>query len=588
LSLYSEELARVKELLRSNPRGMTITEMSREIKINRNSVAKYLDVLLISGQVEMKQLGPAKLFYLSQRVPMSAMLNITSDYIALVNERLVVTQMNDNLLNLAGLEREDVIGKLVTEIRHPFLKETDLFERIHKAMDGDYSTFELHYTDDGTDRYFNIKLFPATFEDGNKGVTLSMEDISERKLTEIALRERVKELDCLYKLSQLVADAGLDEKKLFNGVVSCIPPAWQFPDFTSARMVVHDRTYESPGFQEYDHKQEVKILVGDEKVGVLEVFVSEDAPIGPRGPFLPEESYLIEAVARRLGSAIERIEAERRLKESQEKYSAVVENTNEGTIIVQDGKIQFANKASLKLVGYTPEELFGSDFIQYVAAEDRELARKRYLDRMKGLDVPRLYEVNLIRKDGGKIRIEANANLFYYNDKPADIVFIRDITERLKYRERLEALHSHAINLALTSDVDEIAETTLDAIEMIFKVEDIEFIVARDRVLELIERRGPGTSVRKVVPFNETGIITKAARTGRSILLQDVREDPDYFQARSKTLSELTVPVKINDHVQAVINLESPNVGAFTLEDQKLLEIFAGHIASAMRRMDSP
>jgi predicted DNA-binding transcriptional regulator len=105
LSLYSEELARVKELLRSNPRGMTITEMSREIKINRNSVAKYLDVLLISGQVEMKQLDPAKLFYLSQRNPMSVMLNITSDCIALVNERLVVTQMNDNLLNLAGLER---------------------------------------------------------------------------------------------------------------------------------------------------------------------------------------------------------------------------------------------------------------------------------------------------------------------------------------------------------------------------------------------------------------------------------------------------------------------------------------------------
>ncbi len=588
MSLYSKELVRVKELLRSNPRGMTITEMSREIKINRNSVAKYLDVLLISGQVEMKQLGPAKLFYLSQRIPMSAMLNITSDCIALVNERLVVTQMNDNLLHLAGLEREDVIGKRVTEIRHPLLNETDLVERVSKAMDGDYSTFELHYADDGNDRYFNIKLFPATFEDGSKGITLSMEDISERKLTDIALRERVKELDCLYKLSQLVADAGQDEEMIFKGVVSCIPPAWQFPDYTSARMVVHDHTYESPGFREYDHKQEVKILVGDENVGVLEVFVSEDAPFDRKGPFLPEESYLIEAVARRLGSAIERIEADRRLKESQEKYSAVVENTNEGTIIIQDGKIQFANKASLELVGYTPEELLDSDFGKYVAAEDRELVRKRYLDRMKGLDVPRLYEINLVRKDGEKIRVEANASLFYYNDKPAGIVFIRDITERLRYRERLEALHSHAINLALATNVDEIAETTLDAIEMIFKVEDIEFIVARDGVLELIERRGPGTPVRTVVPFDKAGIITKAARTGRSILLQDVREDPDYFQARSKTLSELTVPVKINDHIQAVINLESPQLGAFTFDDQKLLEIFAGHVASAMRRTESP
>ena len=567
---------------------MTITEMSREIKINRNSVAKYLDVLLISGQVEMKQLGPAKLFYLSQRIPMSAMLNITSDCIALVNERLVVTQMNDNLLNLAGLEREDVIGKLVTEIRHPFLNETDLVERVHKAMDGDYSTFELHYADDGNDRYFNIKLFPATFEDGSKGITLSMEDISERKLTDFALRERVKELDCLYKLSQLVADAGLDEEMIFNGVVSCIPPAWQFPDYTSARMVVYDRSYESPGFQEHDLKQDVKILVGDEKVGVLEVFVSEDAPFDRMGPFLPEESYLMEAVAQRLGSAIERIQAERRLKESQEKYSAVVENTNEGTIIVQDGKIQFANRASLELVGYTPDELFGSDFSQYVAAEDRELARKRYLDRMKGLDVPRLYEVNLIRKDGEKIRVEANANRFYYNDKPADIVFIRDITERLRYRERLEALHSHAINLALASDVDEIAETTLDAIEMIFKVEDIEFIVAGEESIELLKKKGPGPATRMKAAFDDPGLTTKAARTGESILMHDVREDPDYFNTRVRTLSELVIPVKINGNLLALLNLESPDVGAFTLEDQKLLEIFAGHIASAMSRMESP
>jgi PAS domain S-box-containing protein len=587
LSLYSEELARVKELLRSNPRGMTITEMSREIEINRNSVAKYLDVLLISGQVEMKQLGPAKLFYLSQRIPMSAMLNVTSDYIALVNERLVVTQMNDNLLNLAGLEREDVIGKLVTEIRHPFLKETDLVERIHKAMDGDYSTFELHYADEGAGRYFNIKLFPATFEDGSKGITLSMEDISERKLTEIALRERVKELDCLYKLSQLVAEAGLDEDKIFDGVVSCIPPAWQFPDYTCARMVVHDRTYESPGFQEYSHKQDVKILVGDEKVGVLEVFVSEDAPFDRKDPFLPEESDLLEAVAQRLGSAIERIEAERRLKESQEKYSAVVENTNEGMIIIQDGKIQFANKASLELVGYTPEELLGSDFGQYLAEEDRELVRNRYLDRMKGLDVPRLYEINLVRKDGEKIRVEANANLFYYNDKPADIVFIRDITERLKYRERLEALHNHAINLALASDVDEIAETTLDAIEMIFKVEDIEFIIAGEETIELLKKKGPGPSVRMKAAFDDPGLTTKAARTGESILIHDVREDPDYFVARVRTLSELVVPVKIDGNLLALLNLESPGVRTFSFEDQKLLEIFAGHVASAMRRMES-
>jgi len=68
----------------------------------------------------------------------------------------------------------------------------------------------------------------------------------------------------------------------------------------------------------------------------------------------------------------------------------------------------------------------------------------------------------------------------------------------------------------------------------------------------------------------------------------DVRKDPDYFEARSRTLSELAVPVKINNDLLAILNLESPIEGAFTLEDQKLLETFAGHVASAMKRIESP
>ena len=76
---YHPELSHIKELLRSHPRGMTIIDISQKIGINRNSVAKYLDVLLISGQVEMHAVGTAKLYFLSKRVPISAMLSLSSD-----------------------------------------------------------------------------------------------------------------------------------------------------------------------------------------------------------------------------------------------------------------------------------------------------------------------------------------------------------------------------------------------------------------------------------------------------------------------------------------------------------------------------
>jgi predicted transcriptional regulator len=64
----------IKQMLKWHPRGMTISNLTTKMKLNRNLVAKYLDMLLISGQVEMMTVGVAKVFFLSQRVPVSAML----------------------------------------------------------------------------------------------------------------------------------------------------------------------------------------------------------------------------------------------------------------------------------------------------------------------------------------------------------------------------------------------------------------------------------------------------------------------------------------------------------------------------------
>jgi stage V sporulation protein SpoVS len=91
---YQDELSKIKVILKANPLGLTVTDIAKRININRNSVAKYLDVLNISGQVEMRAIGPAKVYYPSQRVPLSALLNYSSDHIVVYNSDLVVVQAN--------------------------------------------------------------------------------------------------------------------------------------------------------------------------------------------------------------------------------------------------------------------------------------------------------------------------------------------------------------------------------------------------------------------------------------------------------------------------------------------------------------
>ncbi|UCF08883.1 MAG: PAS domain S-box protein [Thermoplasmata archaeon] len=129
---------------------------------------------------------------------------------------------------------------------------------------------------------------------------------------------------------------------------------------------------------------------------------------------------------------------EEALRESEEKYSALVENSKDGIVIIQDRVLIFTNRACTEMVGYTPEEMIGTDFMEWVAPESLELVGERYAHRMAGKDVPGVYEIALIRKDGTTLPVEVSATLVDYEGTPTDLVFIRDITERKKAEKALQ------------------------------------------------------------------------------------------------------------------------------------------------------
>ncbi|HET8685509.1 MAG TPA: hypothetical protein VFM18_02455, partial [Methanosarcina sp.] len=85
-----KELSDIKEILKLNPRGMTVTEIAQAVKMNRHSAAKYLDMLVIAGHIDMKTFGSSKVFYPSRRIPMSAVLNVSSDFIVVLDEDMNV------------------------------------------------------------------------------------------------------------------------------------------------------------------------------------------------------------------------------------------------------------------------------------------------------------------------------------------------------------------------------------------------------------------------------------------------------------------------------------------------------------------
>jgi len=126
----------------------------------------------------------------------------------------------------------------------------------------------------------------------------------------------------------------------------------------------------------------------------------------------------------------ERKKAEEALRESEEKFRTLVEEGNDGIVIIQDGLIKFVNPKVLELSGFAPEEVLGKPFRDVVAPEHLEIARERYMKRMSGEELPSRYEIETITKNGSRVPIEVSASLIEYKGKPADMAILRDITER--------------------------------------------------------------------------------------------------------------------------------------------------------------
>ncbi len=132
----------------------------------------------------------------------------------------------------------------------------------------------------------------------------------------VALRERIKELNCLYGISQLAERHLRSIDKFLQELVSFLPFSWQYPGITCARIVLNGKTYHSRNFQVTAWRQSSQIEMFRESVGEVAIFYLEESPPADEGPFLKEERALLDAVAEQIGTIATRISAEQDLQEA--------------------------------------------------------------------------------------------------------------------------------------------------------------------------------------------------------------------------------------------------------------------------------
>ena len=128
------------------------------------------------------------------------------------------------------------------------------------------------------------------------------------------------------------------------------------------------------------------------------------------------------------------------LKNLEGNFKALAENANDAILILSgEGRIQFSNRRSMEISGYSTRRIRGMHFGSIIHPADLPAVAQRFEERMAGESTLRTYETRVIREDGVIIPVEITGARTIWQEEPADVVIIRDISERKRADEMFQA-----------------------------------------------------------------------------------------------------------------------------------------------------
>jgi PAS domain S-box-containing protein len=133
----------------------------------------------------------------------------------------------------------------------------------------------------------------------------------------------------------------------------------------------------------------------------------------------------------------ERKRIEKALRESEEKYRQLIENANDAILVIQEGVIKFANPSTLRMTGYSMEELIKVPFVELIHPADKDLMADRHQRRLQGEDVFSSYAFRALSRSGHQLWLQINSVMISWEDRPAILSFVRDITQEKRLEGQL-------------------------------------------------------------------------------------------------------------------------------------------------------
>ncbi|MBT4285991.1 MAG: PAS domain S-box protein [Deltaproteobacteria bacterium] len=273
---------------------------------------------------------------------------------------------------------------------------------------------------------------------------VSKADIERKKV-----EEKLRKSDSLHKEAQTVAHIGHWELDSPTGTpiwsnevfrIFGLDPEADAPSFSEHRNIIHTEDWPSL-------EKSIALLNEDGTPFNLQFRIfRSDGKIGWMHAIGTAEINSVGGVTRMFGTAQDITElkkAEELLQKSEEKYRSVVDNVNEAIFVAQDGKLKYFNSKTIELLEFAENKLGTKPFLDFIHPDHKEMVLDRHLRRLKGESFEDVYSFK-INTGSGKVKwVEIKPVIINWDNKPATLNFLSDITERRQAEGVLEKNEKH-------------------------------------------------------------------------------------------------------------------------------------------------
>jgi PAS domain S-box-containing protein len=367
----------------------------------------------------------------------------TSTATIIIEEDTTISRINKKFETISGYLKQEVEGKIswTDVVEKGSLEKMIMY---HKARRADPDSAPARYECQFIDRKGNVRDVYVTVAmiPGTKKSVASILDVTELVRVQQALKESETKFRLLFQKS-------VDPILLIDGdkFVDCNDAACKIMHCASREELLGlDPSQISPerqpdGRLSTDKGKEILDTAKKEGCGYFEwVHLSRDnksfwvevslttIPIGGK-------NYLY-TVWRDIAK---RKQTEEALQESEERYKTAIENSNDGILVVRDGKYVSVNRRLVEMLGYDDaSEIEGKDIGAIIHPD--------YIDKVRGIHIGQhsrgrlssIYEIKHIRKDGTPLDTEASVTKTTLKGEPVSLIYLRDVTKRKLAKEALK------------------------------------------------------------------------------------------------------------------------------------------------------